>query len=808
MERKSSSPLLSPAIRALRISEGNSSTNNKGRDRRKHFSVDFGTMSFGALKGMLSSPITGNKSSSTPISALKRKEKRKKKKRGEKREQLENVDFALQDFNRNKYIEDIFINNNWSRDDDRLLDELKEKKKKHTSRLQDLVTDNYEEFIFLSKQIAQFMDQDIAEIAGMISEMRNTVSVMQKLDFSQGASGSIWSDARSLELMDANNKENIEDELLDFEAAVETRDFESMILLSQSIRDKIETYNSESEEMLLNFEERRSELVCRSRSLLIPELRSNRTRTAKRKYISYIQQLEGSDIARQEYLQACSYDIQRGLFRVTVTGDAIQYTNESSNFLFEHILTSMSEFMHLFNARTDMAAFVIWALDELTTYCEQFKLHVFTESQSLETVVQCIKSLFFYCTEAERNGITVDFHVERLIQEDLRQAVMNRMGEIETALAEELAVETWRGNECRNELCDLFEDERIRGPITIGDSAVALSRLTWQFMKSIRQLPRFQFFQETVNKLVEIIEHYLTNLYRLICSEYLSDEQFMTAISNMWLTRDLLVPKLKEALLPRCNRRIPEMDKLLNNLDILDVRVVETFCRLRADVIVNDKIGWGLDKRYPAPQTSETAENDQPEFKATSGMRSSFSYASSLTHIIRRILPRSYIRFIVERLFDAMSDCMNSRTSALWTRIELSLKGLKHEENEETHVDGTVDEQEKLNSFPDITISDLNQIIVDVSFFRFCVEESGLLTDTCHTNCDAIIADIGKLVKDSPRDIPKDELFTAENIDTFLRGLTLQDRLEEHLEQLKTSSRPIDELDWSTDGITLQKQEC
>lgn len=599
-----------------------------------------------------------------------------------------------------------------------------------------------------------------------------------------------------MESMADTIKEDIEDELIDFEVAVETRDFACMVLLSQSTRDKIETYNSKSEEMLFELEERRSELVRRSHSLLVQELQSNRMRIAKRKFISYIQQLEGSDVARQEYLQACSYDIQKGLHRITITGDAIQYTNESSNFLFEHLLSSMSEFIHIFNARTDMAAFIRWMMDELTSYCEQFKLHVFTKSQSLETVVQCIKSLFFYCTEAEKNGITVDFHVERLIQDDLHESVMDRMEEIETTLAEELAVETWRGNECRDELCALFEDERIRDPIIISDSAIALSRLTWQFMKNILQIPRIQFFQETVNKLVVIIEHYLTNLYRLICSEYLSDGQFMTTISNMWLTRDLLVPKLKDVLLPRCNRRIPEMDKLLNNLDILDIRVVETFCRLRADVIVNDKIGWGLDKRYPAPHISERAENDQLKFNATSGMRSSFSYASSLIRIIRQILPRSYIRFIIERLFSAMSEFMNSRTSALWTRIELSLKGLKHEEIEKPHSDDDrdTDEREKLSSFPDITIRDLNQIIVDVSFFKLCVEESGFLTDKCHTNCEDLITNIRILVKDSPRDIPKDELLTVEKVDKFMRELDLQD----YLEELKSSSLLIDEVGWST----------
>ncbi|KAL9651466.1 hypothetical protein ABK040_001413 [Willaertia magna] len=331
----------------------------------------------------------------SPVREAERKQKELLRTRTERNLKERNLDhpssipFGDEDFDPKDFAESLFIKVDFKKIESNWINGLQNEQNKSKQKLQELVSENYEKFIDASKEVSNFIENDLIELNNLILNLKN----YQLQNINLKISKDILNDYKLL-----NNLNIIEIELL---PEMEINIFKRKFNLAIEYSDKIELLLKNN----LQNDNLKKEYMKR-KTLFIETLKNNILRGHfKKEEIKYLNQLDCIETTIEIYLKYKTNYINNKL-KYREEGDFEEYINNISIFVFNYIQSTGIEFIEYFPETFHMSFYMQWVFKTITEYLNLFKIQILSQND-IYLILKCLKIIFEKSMILEKNGMMI-----------------------------------------------------------------------------------------------------------------------------------------------------------------------------------------------------------------------------------------------------------------------------------------------------------------------------------------------------------------------------------------------------------------
>ncbi|KAL9652788.1 hypothetical protein ABK040_010820 [Willaertia magna] len=465
------------------------------------------------------------------------------------------------------------------------------------NKLSSDIYNNYKYFMEVSKEI-ETMEQEIVELSNLSNEWkRNVNNVTNTLH--TGNNKRISLTLSSIESINNNElKDNLkelkkevlkkmEENLLDYECAVEKRDFINSIIIYVYINKLVEELVKETDN--LEFTDNDIKIIHKFNyftQLFIDYL------ILKLKYcinnasveLKMLCILNSTEETMKIYLQIQSELIDDLISKIFI-GEPLQLTMEMSKTLFESISVISDSVLEVFknylqkdenNKGLHTSGFIQWIMIQIfDKYCRKLRITI-SEYLSFKDLTCFLNILFEQSSKLEKKGIFIKTLLEEYFKKDFENSINNYFEKNQKDLYECTRSEDW---------------ELRRYTISYKDylftkSGLFLYETLNSFLESLKPIVSVNIQKVVDIKVTEFLESYLLQLFR-IPKEPLTDEVFYSFITNFNSVRFEYMPMLFKQLINLFGTTNASLLSLMEDSKDLQQKLINRFCASRVNILAD-----------------------------------------------------------------------------------------------------------------------------------------------------------------------------------------------------------------------------
>uniref|UniRef100_A0A7S3DIN3 TH1 domain-containing protein n=1 Tax=Palpitomonas bilix TaxID=652834 RepID=A0A7S3DIN3_9EUKA len=553
--------------------------------------------------------------------------------------------FSLPSFESRSYIEQC-MRTLTEHDFKRRVVELQDVKKGLSMELQKRVIEHYEEFIRTSKEI-RGMEQDLIRLRSCLSDFQGVLKSMKeyRVQNSKQMDAMLASTSMEAERGDTNFLEVYEgaQELLeDMEVAVLERRYGDAVERGKEALAKA-TAIPEDDELLgegnsPNAPSSRDKAILVGKiedaiavlTLKISEDLQQRTVSKKdvQRLVGYLIKLGRSEDARSIFLQLKSRDIESMLRRLQFHGDVTVLVGKTANILFGGINAVTTDFNAMFEAVGGLSSLVSWAGKLMEDVLGRtFESHVFP-TMNVKDIGACVKSALLQCKGLEGLGLTLSFMLKNLINKNMEEVFSVYFDRLLADIDSDLQTENWASGDVlvpwkgkdnreregerreervgKNEYAQHIRDGQSESiAVKLTASAKKVYDSLQFFIRDVRDI-ELQVYSPIVEGVIRLVSTYSEHMVERVHvqADTFTDKQFLSAIANAYFLRYYLYEHLRLQLRVVFKREVVEFDRMKRGLTQANERLLDVFCKRRAEAAVKDKLKWSSFDRFPYSDSS------------------------------------------------------------------------------------------------------------------------------------------------------------------------------------------------------------
>ncbi|KAF0980773.1 hypothetical protein FDP41_013256 [Naegleria fowleri] len=461
---------------------------------------------------------------------------------------------------------------------------------KAKEKLKELVAENYVQFIEASKEVSNFMDVDMIEIGNLVSTMKNMLSQIESVDLSL-AGKNLYCSFTSI---DFENLREVEDSLLpQLELLTSQLMFTKAFEFVQLIEKRLESdeivlsdlsYRFSRQELTKTFHKKKLELGNKIADAVENGYYSQQD-------VALLEALLGTEAAITTYLGGKNILIAEVLRKTECRGNVEDYTTRASKHIFKIIKKVAKEFKQLFKEASNTSFLIEWSFTVLDQFISTVKVQILGPSD-FEIATKCISSILKQGDLLENKGMIVSFHLHKLLLPDVEKLMRKRCIEIRDEISAVASTELWHPITISSDDFISSLPEQI-SKLKVGKScALFLDRLK-SFIAHCSLIVSSYSFDLVTLCISELFETILSKLYAIGLSKKTSEKQFFIILSSIKYILGGILEEISAMVQLLFNQNSPlEVTLLKEKLHGVDTKLLQKYCLILAQNVVNDKIGW------------------------------------------------------------------------------------------------------------------------------------------------------------------------------------------------------------------------
>jgi len=199
------------------------------------------------------------------------------------------------------------------------------------------------------------------------------------------------------------------------------------------------------------------------------------------------------------------------------------------------------------------SGFVKWAREQVDIYANVYRKQVFNHNQqNFQIIADCLKSTADQCATLRKVGLDLNFLLEELFEDDIRETI----AAYETRCLDRLA------KVVENDNFAVVSSQSLGTEVKVTASVVSFYNILIQFVNDVCLLAKIALYIKVIDGVSSLTEQYLTRMMAESRERDLSKDQRYAATMNVSFVLDNIVPRISSQLNRHFDRPIPELDTL------------------------------------------------------------------------------------------------------------------------------------------------------------------------------------------------------------------------------------------------------
>ncbi|RUP43284.1 hypothetical protein BC936DRAFT_137393 [Jimgerdemannia flammicorona] len=364
---------------------------------------------------------------------------------------------------------------------------------------------------------------------------------------------------KSMSAVDMRWMANLPDEL---DVCIAQREFEAAVAYVENARSILSAHGGDSAklEAIRREIDRYVDRLCTaiSRDLSHPLL----TKVQFQRNCTWLLRLDLGEEAREVFMAARTNVIKQRTRQLTFEGDVTTYISELALVVFTLIRNTCDWYRESFKDNRMASGFVKWAREQVEIYAVIYRKQVFHHNQqNFQIIADCLKSTNDQCAMLRMVGLDLNFLLEELFEEDVRETIAAYEERCLEKLAKVVA----------NDNFAVVSSQSLGTEVKVTASVVSFYNILIQFVNDVCLLAKLSLYIKVIDGVSSLTEQYLKRMKAESRERDLSKDQRYAAKMNVSFVLDNIVPRISGQLNRHFDRPIPELDTLRARLRELSI---------------------------------------------------------------------------------------------------------------------------------------------------------------------------------------------------------------------------------------------